>query len=72
MGELRKKYGDITVPTLEEIIDEIMSSKSAQPRILIGETTGEHDITQTTRQLMTTLLTSVSMLLCVVIPIAVE
>ena len=60
MGELRERYGDITVPTLEQIIDEVMSSKSVQPRILIGETTGEHDITETTRQLMTRLLTAVS------------
>ena len=64
MGELREKYGDITVLTLEQIIDEMMSSKLAQPRILIGQTTDEHDITETTRQLMTKLLTSVSVCVC--------
>ena len=61
VGQLREKYGDITVPSLEQIIVEIMSSKSVQPRILIGEITGQHHITETTRQLMTRLLTAVSM-----------
>ena len=76
MGKLREKYGDITVLTLEQIIDEIMSSKLAQPRILIGQTTDEHDITETTRQLMTKLLTSVSVCLrvcvCVCLCLCVE
>ena len=61
VGQLREKYGDITVPSLEQIIVEIMSSKSVQPRILIGEITGQRHITETTRQLMTRLLTAVSM-----------
>ena len=61
VGQLREKYGDITVPSLEQIIVEIMSSKSVQPRILIGEITGQRNITETTRQLMTRLLTAVSM-----------
>ena len=61
VGQLREKYGDITVPSLEQIIVEIMSSKSVQPRILIGEITGQRHITETTRQLMARLLTAVSM-----------
>ena len=60
MGELRQKYGDITVPTLEQVVDEMMKSKSVQPRILIGETTGQRDVMETTKQLMTRLLTAVS------------
>ena len=60
VGQLRENYGDITVPSLEQIIDEMMSSKSVQPRILIGEITGQRHITETTRQLMTRLLTAVS------------
>ena len=65
VGELRGKYGDITIPSLEEVIKEIMSSESVQPKILIGEATGQHDITETTKQLMIRLLTAVSVTVCV-------
>ena len=61
VGELRGKYGDIVVPSLEQVVEEMMNSQSVQPRILIGEITGHHDVTETTKQLMTRLLTAVSM-----------
>ena len=61
VGELRGKYGDIVVSSLEQVAEEMMNSRSVQPRILIGEVTGHHDVTETTKQLMTRLLTAVSM-----------
>jgi len=61
VGQLRDKYGDITVPSLQQVVKEMMSSEgSAQTRILIGEATGQYDIMETTKQRMTRLLTAVS------------
>ena len=72
MGKLREKYGDITVPSLEQVVDEIMKSKSLKPRILIGEATDQRDVMETTKQLMTRLLTAVSMTSPIVIPATYE
>ena len=65
VGQLRDKYGDIRVPSLQQVVKEMMSEEgSAQARILIGEATGQYDIVETTKQMMTRLLTDVSYTEC--------
>jgi len=63
VGQLRDKYGDIRVPSLQQVVEEMMSSDDGSPqaRILIGEATGQYDIMETTKQMMTRLLTTVSL-----------
>ena len=63
VGQLRDKYGDIRVPSLQQVVKEMMSDDgSAQARILIGEATGQYGIVETTKQMMTRLLTAVSVI----------